>query len=178
MAYENIVNALIQTESGGNPMARNPRSSAGGSGQFIDSTWLSMVKKYRPDIAQGKSDAQLLQLKFNPDLSREMTQRYAQENSDFLGQRGYEATPGNISTEGIFLRLEPNAPVDLKVNTRVEVEIDYSGEILLLHGIIRSRRSRGYGIFFPKKSDYPPEEREITADRIHKSFGKVFPVSG
>jgi hypothetical protein len=96
MAYDNIVNALIRTESGGNPMAINPRSSAGGAGQFINSTWLTLVKKYRPDIASGKTDAQLLQLKYDPNLAREMVTKYADENSGFLSQRGFAPTPGNI----------------------------------------------------------------------------------
>lgn len=64
----------------------------------------------------------------------------------------WKAVPGNISAEGIFLRLEPNAPVKLELNSTVDVEIASDGETLLLHGIIRSRRDRGYGIFFPKRS--------------------------
>ena len=67
--------------------------------------------------------------------------------------RSWEAVPSNISTEGVFLRLEPDAPVDLPINTALEVEITYSGETLLLHGTIRSRRAKGYGIFFPKRTD-------------------------
>lgn len=90
-----MVDQIIGAESGGNPYARNSRSSAGGAGQFIDSTWLQMLKRHRPDIAQGKSDAQLLQLKFDPNLSREMTQRYADDNSAFLRSKGIEPTPGN-----------------------------------------------------------------------------------
>jgi len=96
MAYDNLIGALINSESGGNPNATNSRSSAGGLGQFIDSTWLSTIKKYRPDVAQGKTDAQLLQLKFNPELSREMTAAYANENAQFLKARGIEPTPGAI----------------------------------------------------------------------------------
>lgn len=67
--------------------------------------------------------------------------------------RHWKAVLGNISPEGIFLRLEPDAPVDLKVNTDVEVEITTAGETLLLHGVIRSRRSGGYGIFFPERTE-------------------------
>jgi len=68
-------------------------------------------------------------------------------------ERSWQAVPGNISTEGIFLTLEPDAPVDLKIGTTLEVEITYSEETLLLHGTIRSRRARGYGILFPRKTD-------------------------
>src|SRR5688572_33357857 len=90
-----VIDQIIGAESGGDPMARNPRSSAGGAGQFIDSTWLAMVSKYRPDIAQGKTREQILQLKFDPALSREMTEAYAAENAQHLRSRGFEATPGN-----------------------------------------------------------------------------------
>jgi hypothetical protein len=90
-----IADQIIGVESGGDPFARNPRSSAGGAGQFIDSTWLSMISKYRPDIAQGKTKEQILQLKFDPALSKQMTDAYAQENASFLKQRGIEPTPGN-----------------------------------------------------------------------------------
>ncbi|MGI9260308.1 MAG: PilZ domain-containing protein [Gammaproteobacteria bacterium] len=63
----------------------------------------------------------------------------------------WNAVLGNISAEGVFLRLEPNAPVDLELNSSVDVEIASDGEALLLHGIVRSRRDRGYGIYFPKR---------------------------
>ena len=65
----------------------------------------------------------------------------------------WKAVPGNISAEGIFLGLAPDAPVDLKINTGVEVEITTAEETLLLHGIIRSHRAGGYGIFFPERTE-------------------------
>jgi hypothetical protein len=63
----------------------------------------------------------------------------------------WEAVVGNISAEGVFLRLEPNAPVNLELNSTVDVEIASAGETLLLHGIVRSLRDRGYGVYFPKR---------------------------
>ena len=68
--------------------------------------------------------------------------------------RSWQAVPGNISTEGIFLTLEPDAPVDLRIGTPLKVEIRYAEETVLLHGTIRSRRGKGYGIFFPPKTDF------------------------
>lgn len=90
-----IVNQIIGVESGGNPNATNPNSSAMGAGQFINSTWLDTIKTARPDLAQGKSDAELLALRSDPQLSREMTAAYAAQNGRILSQAGYEATPGN-----------------------------------------------------------------------------------
>jgi hypothetical protein len=90
-----LVDQIIGAESGGDPAARNSRSSAGGSGQFIDSTWVSMLRKHRPDIADGKSDSDLLALKFDPGLSREMTAAYAADNAGILQNAGIAATPGS-----------------------------------------------------------------------------------
>ena len=86
------VDRTIQAESGGNPNAQNSRSSAGGLGQFIDSTWLATLRKHRPDITG--SDAELLALKSNPDLSREMTGAYASDNNAYLANKGLPVTPG------------------------------------------------------------------------------------
>jgi len=90
-----LIDSIIGAESGGNPNATNPNSSAAGPGQFIDSTWLSTIKAARPDLAAGKSDADLLALKTDPDLSRQMTEAYAQQNQVILQKNGLPVTPGN-----------------------------------------------------------------------------------
>jgi hypothetical protein len=41
-----LMYALMSQESGGDPKAQNPKSSAGGLFQFIDSTWKYVTKKY------------------------------------------------------------------------------------------------------------------------------------
>ncbi len=88
------VDDIIARESGGNPNAQNSRSSAGGLGQFIDSTWLDMLSRHRPDIAAGKSPQELLALKFDPQLSREMTEAYSADNGALLAKGGFAVTPG------------------------------------------------------------------------------------
>jgi hypothetical protein len=75
-------------ESSGNAHAKNPTSSATGTGQFIDSTWLPLIKKNRPDLARGKSDADLLAMRNDPDLSAQMTDAYAAENAPKLTAAG------------------------------------------------------------------------------------------
>lgn len=112
-----LVDSIIGAESGGNADARNPNSSAGGLGQFIDATWLAMLAKHRPDL-QGSPD-QLLALKSDPQLSREMTEAYAADNGKILTGAGYEASPGNTylahfaGPQGAVkvLSADPNAPV-------------------------------------------------------------------
>lgn len=89
-----LADRIIRVESGGNANARNPLSSAGGAGQFIDSTWLSMLRQHRPDLAAGKSDADLLALKSDAALSRDMTTAYAADNAGILSRAGLPVTDG------------------------------------------------------------------------------------
>lgn len=113
------VNRIIGAESGGDPNAKNKKSSAEGLGQFIDSTWFHMVRKYRPDIANSKTNAQLKALKRDPALSREMTTRYVEENAALLKKHGFPVNVRNLyvmhflgSGEGPkLLRADPNQPV-------------------------------------------------------------------
>lgn len=94
--YGGVVDRIVGIESGGNPNARSTTSSATGAGQFIDSTWLSTVKKHRPDVAAGKSDPQILSLRTDPNLSREMIAAYAQDNAGFLQSRGLGTGPTEV----------------------------------------------------------------------------------
>ena len=70
-----------------------------------------------------------------------------------LADRTWKAKAGNVSTEGMFVRLEPEAPVSLEIGTPVVVEITYDGDVTKLHGEIRSQRAGGYGIFFPRRCE-------------------------
>lgn len=89
-----LADSIIGAESGGNATAKNPRSSATGAGQFIASTWLDTIRKHRPDLAGLPSD-QVLALRNDPALSRDMTQAYADDNAAVLRKSGFEPTPGN-----------------------------------------------------------------------------------
>lgn len=114
-----LVDSIISAESGGDPNAKNPNSSATGAGQFINSTWLDTIKAARPDLAQGKSDDELLALRSDPQLSREMTEAYAAQNGAILAKAGHPVTPGNTylahfaGPQGAVsvLNADPTAPV-------------------------------------------------------------------
>ena len=118
-AVDEVTDRIIGVESGGNPNAKNPKSSASGVGQFLDSTWVATIRQHRPDLAAGKSAAQIIEMKGDASLGREMTRAYQQDNADYLTNRGLPTTRGNIylahflgpagATE--VLKADPNTPV-------------------------------------------------------------------
>lgn len=91
-----VVDRIIGVESAGKADAKNPNSTATGAGQFIASTWTNMIRKYRPDLVAGKSASDILSMRNDPELSREMTARYAQENAQFLRNQGIQITDANV----------------------------------------------------------------------------------
>ena len=95
-AIDTFVNSIIRIESAGNPRAKNPLSSASGLGQFINSTWMRMIKTYRPDLLGTMSRQQILNLRFEPTIARAMLYHLTRETGSFLRARGHTVTPGRL----------------------------------------------------------------------------------
>ncbi len=95
-AVEALTDRIIHVESGGSATAKNALSSATGAGQFIESTWLRMMKDYRPDLSGNMARQALLDLRNDPTLSREMVMNLARENEAFLRGRGHQITAGRL----------------------------------------------------------------------------------
>jgi hypothetical protein len=96
IATDAIVERIIRVESNGDPNARNKRSSATGPAQFLDATWLELIRAHRPDLAQGISQDKTLELRRDANLAREMTLRFTEQNTDILRKRGLPVTPGTL----------------------------------------------------------------------------------
>jgi murein DD-endopeptidase MepM/ murein hydrolase activator NlpD len=95
-AVEKLTDRIIHVESGGSATAKNPLSTATGLGQFIESTWVRMMNTYRPDLARSMSRADLLALRFDPTISREMVRNLAREGEAYLRARGHAITAGRL----------------------------------------------------------------------------------
>lgn len=119
-AIATLVDRIIQVESAGQADAKNPLSSATGLGQFIDSTWLRMMRVYRPDLTAQHSRAELLAMRTDPALSREMVEHLAAEGAAFLRARGHTITAGRLylahflGMEGAHTALAADPETDLK----------------------------------------------------------------
>lgn len=68
-----------------------------------------------------------------------------------LAGKKLAAKVGDISAEGIFVKLDRGAIAALKPDSKVDVEVTFDGEIMVLHGVIRSEHAGGYGIHFPAR---------------------------
>jgi hypothetical protein len=91
-----ILDLILAAESSGNPYASNPNSSALGLGQFIAQTWLDTLAKHRPDLVAGKSPEELLALRTDPALARQMTAALAADNAELLGKAGISPSAGAL----------------------------------------------------------------------------------
>lgn len=119
-----LIDQIISVESGGKNTS-NPNSSASGVGQFIDGTWLDMLARHRPDITGSREE--LLALKSDPALSKEMTAAYAGDNAGILSKAGLPVTAGTqylahfAGPQGAvgILNADPNAPAGAILGDRV-----------------------------------------------------------
>lgn len=76
------------------------------------------------------------------------------------------AVVGDVSAEGMFIKLDRGVLPALKVDSIVDVEVTYERETIALFGIIRSQHAGGYGVFFP---DRDPAGRANPVSR----FGRI-----
>jgi Transglycosylase SLT domain len=95
-AVSALVERIIAVESNGDPNAKNNRSSALGLGQFLDETWLDLVRAYRPDLTRSRSASETLELRREPKLAREIIMRFVARNITMLRQRRLPVTAGTV----------------------------------------------------------------------------------
>jgi hypothetical protein len=96
-ALDNVVGQIVASEKGATPDAKNPNSTAQGDGQFLKATWSQLLAQTHPELVQGKTPQQILDLRNNPQLAAEMTAAYAQQNAQTLGQAGLPVNGATIA---------------------------------------------------------------------------------
>lgn len=95
-AIKSFSQKVIGVESGGNPNAKNSKSTATGLGQFIESTWLMLFRENFPDRAKSMSDATILALRTDAEISKQMIDVYARQNAAVLKRAGESVTEANL----------------------------------------------------------------------------------
>jgi hypothetical protein len=95
-AVNSVVSRIIAAESRGATDPKNKRSSAAGPAQFLDDTWLELIRAYRPDLTKDLTRDDILALRQKPSLTREMAQRFAERNAAVLSHRGLPVTAATL----------------------------------------------------------------------------------
>jgi hypothetical protein len=93
---QTVVDRIIAVESNGNQNAKNNRSSATGLGQFLDQTWLDLIRAYRSDLMKGRSQEAILELRRDGTIAREITAVFMEKNAAILKKRGLPVTPATL----------------------------------------------------------------------------------
>lgn len=93
---DKFLDKLMMAESGGRLTAKNPRSSALGPFQFINSTFIEVVDRHFADEVEGLSRSQILALRTDMDFSRRAATAFNTDNADYLRARGLPATFANL----------------------------------------------------------------------------------
>jgi hypothetical protein len=92
---EQIVDRIVAAESSGDNKP-NTRSTADGPAQFLAQTWIELVNAYRPDLTHNRSRAELLSMRRQPKLAREMTWHLLQRHAGMLRRRGFPVTSSTL----------------------------------------------------------------------------------
>jgi hypothetical protein len=95
-AIDTVVEQIIGVESNGDPNVKNKRSSATGLGQFLNETWLDLIRAHRPDLARGRGEDEILELRRDAKVAGEITTRFTERNAAMLRRRGLPVTPGTL----------------------------------------------------------------------------------
>jgi len=96
LAINAVVDLIIVAESNGYQNAKNKRSSATGVGQFLDQTWLELIHTHRSDLAKGRNQDAILELRRDGKIARELTVILTEQNAAWLKKRGLPVTPGTL----------------------------------------------------------------------------------
>jgi hypothetical protein len=96
VAINVIVERIIKVESNGDLNLTNKRSSAVGLGQFLNETWLDLIRTHRPDLARERSEDEILELRRDANIARQITMRFTEQNAGMLRRRGLPVTPGTL----------------------------------------------------------------------------------
>ena len=90
--FEAFLDRLMGAESGGQTRAKNPRSSALGTFQFIKSTFLEVARRHFAREVDGLSEDQILELRTDRGFARRAASAFCRDNIGQLKAHGLEPT--------------------------------------------------------------------------------------
>lgn len=94
--FSTFLDRLMAAESGGRALARNPRSTALGSYQFLRQTFLDIARRHLGAETSGLTEPQILALRIDTAIARKAAAGHARDNAIALQQAGHASTYGNL----------------------------------------------------------------------------------
>lgn len=96
MTMDMFLDRLMMAESGGRASAKNPRSTALGPFQFIESTFLALARRHFSSEVAALTPAQILALRTDMAFSRKAAEAYTRENAAHLQSNGLTPSYPNL----------------------------------------------------------------------------------
>jgi hypothetical protein len=117
-SFETFLDRLMGAESRGQTQAKNPRSSALGTFQFLKSTFLEIARRHFPAEVSGLVDDKILELRTDRDFARRAAAAFCRDNIGHLKARGVEPTFADLRLAFLLgpadavrvLKAEPKTP--------------------------------------------------------------------
>lgn len=89
MTMDKFLDRLMIAESGGNNYARNSLSTATGPFQFIEATFLSVMRRHYPKRVENLNRQQILALRTDRSTARDAANAYTRDNATYLAAAGH-----------------------------------------------------------------------------------------
>lgn len=146
-----FLDRLMMVESRGRRTVKNPASSALGPYQFIEATFLDVIKRRLPAVASGKSDVNILALRTDLTISRNVALLYTRENARALAAKGIESNDRNLRLAffvGVFgaskvLRARPEERVSTLLGAAALQANPFLKEMTASELLAKARRDAG-----------------------------------
>lgn len=96
MTIDTFLDRLMMAESSGQDAARNPRSTAVGPFQFIEETFLAVVRRRFAEETMSLSAIALLGLRQDRAFARRAAEAYSKDNATYLAREGLATSFTNL----------------------------------------------------------------------------------
>lgn len=154
-AMERYLDKLMMAESAGKPTAKNPRSTALGPFQFINSTFLAVVDRHFSDHVEGLNQRQILALRTDMDFSRRAAIAFNNDNARYLESRGIKPTFAHMRISHLLgpagaaqaLRAHPNTQLTKIFSASVIRANPFMARLTVAGLVQRSEREVGPGVW-------------------------------
>ena len=94
--FDTFLDRLMMAESGGRLAAQNPRSTAVGPFQFIETTFLATVRRHFASEMAALDQTRILALRTDAVFARRAAAAFTQDNADYLASVGLTASFANL----------------------------------------------------------------------------------